>query len=375
MTFLRQLLPVLLTLAAASAGAAPDTFVYFGTHSSGPGVGLSLAHFDTDTGVLSPPKFLLAAKEPSFFTVDAAGRHLYVCNSGQPGSVSAYALDPHTGQLTFMNQQPAGGGDPSFVSLDRTGRVVFVANYQGGNVAAFRLNPDGSLGERTAFAQHTGRSVNPQRQMHAFAHSILADPTNRFVLVPDLGVDKVFIYRFDAARGSLEPNDPAFAAIAPGSGPRHLRFHPNGRWVYLINEIASTIVAFRWDAARGTLAAFQTISALPADFSGTSACAEIEIHPNGKFLYGSNRGHDSLAVFAIDPGDGHLAPVEWVPSGGKTPRNFAFDPTGKWILCTNHGSNNAVVFRVDETTGRLTATGAPVPVPNPFCERFVTVQP
>ncbi len=215
--------------------------------------------------------------------------------------------------------------------------------------------------------------MDPRRQTHAYAHAIVPDPTNRFVLVPDLGLDQLFVYRFDEQTGALTPNTPAFAAIAPGSGPRHVRFHPNGRWVYLINEMASTIVAFAWDARQGTLAPMQAISTLPADFHGVSACAELELHPNGKFLYGSNRGHDSLAVFAIDQDTGRLTPVEHTASGGKTPRNFAFDPSGKWIVLTNQDSSNAVVFRVDADTGRLTRTGEPVPVPSPFCERFLVV--
>jgi 6-phosphogluconolactonase len=215
--------------------------------------------------------------------------------------------------------------------------------------------------------------VNPQRQAQPHPHSIVVDPTNRFALVPDLGLDRVFVYRFDAKSGSLAPNDPAFAAVAPGSGARHIKFHPNGRWAYLINEIASTVIAFNWDSAKGTLSEFQTISTLPAGFKGSSACAEIEIHPSGRFLYGSNRGHDSLAAFAIDPATGRLSLIGIEPTGGKTPRNFAFDPTAKWIVCTNHDSDNAVVFRVDGDTGRLARAGDPVAVPYPFCERFLPV--
>ena len=366
---------VLALLLGPAALPAADTFVYFGSHRTGPNIGFSLSHFDTDTGVLSKPEFLLEARAPAFFTLAPDGRHLYTCNSGDPGGVAAYTIDPHTGRLTFLNRELAGGGDTSYLSLDRTARYALAANYQGGNIAVFALKPDGALGDWTAFAQHTGRSVDPQRQTHPYAHSIITDPTNRFALVADLGVDKVFVYHFDGTDGSLKPNEPAFVKVAPGSGPRHLKFHPNGRWVYLINEIASTVIGFNWDSAKGTLTEFQTISTLPADFKGTSACAEIEIHPNGNFLYGSNRGHDSLAVFAIDQTTGTLTLVERVPSGGKIPRNFAFDPTAKWIVCTNHGSDNAVVFRVDGDTGRLTQTGAPVAVPYPFCERFLAVAP
>jgi 6-phosphogluconolactonase len=364
---------VLFAVPPIRSALVADTFVYFGSHSSGPGIGFSLARFDIETGALTKPEFLLEAKEPAFFVFSADGSRLYTCNSGTPGGLSAYAVEPHTGHLRLLNRVLTGGGDTSYLSLDRTGRYVLVANYDGGNVAVFALKPDGAIGDWTAFDQHTGRSVNPRRQTHAYAHAIVLDPTNRFVLVPDLGVDKLFVYRFDEKSGALTPNDPPFAAIAPGSGPRHVRFHPNGRWVYLINEIARTIVAFAWNTSDGTLTPFQTATTLPADFSGVSTCAELEIHPNGRFLYGSNRGHDSLAVFAIDQDTGRLTPVEHVSSGGKTPRNFAFDPTGQGIVLTNQDSSNAVVFRVDAATGRLTRTGDPVSVPAPFCERFLTV--
>ncbi len=382
---------VLFAAAAASALAADmpapvtpatvtpvnDFYVYFGTHRAGAGLGLSLAHFNSDTGVLTVPKFEVQSSAPAYFVIGPDGKHLYTCNSGdtflgQPGGgVSAFGIDSATGHLTALNTRPAGGEDTSYISLDRTGRFALVANYKGGNVAVFALQTDGSLGERTAFVQHTGSSVDPVRQTHAFAHSIITDPTNRFAIVADLGLDKVFVYHFDEKTGALTPNQPAFVSVKPGSGPRHPVFHPNGRIVYVISEIASTVTAFHWDSAQGSLDEFQVISALPADFKGTSACAEIAIHPNGKFLYASNRGHDSLAVFAIGARDGRLSLVQHAPSGGQTPRNFAFDPTGQWIVATNHGSNNAVVFRVDATTGKLTQLGEPVSVPYPFCERFL----
>ena len=354
--------------------SATDMFVYFGSHRAGPNIGFSLAHFDTDTGVLTKPEFLIEAKAPAFFTIHPDGNHLYTCNSGAPGNVSAYEIEPHTGHLKFLNQLPGGGADTSYISLDKTGRFALAANYDGGNIAVFPLKPDGSLGERTAFVQHTGSGPNPQRQTHAYAHSIITDPSNRFALAADLGVDKIFVYRFDEKTGALATNNPPFVQVTSGSGARHVKFAPNGHRVYLINEIASTVVAFDWDGTTGTLAQFQTISTLPEDFKGANACAEMEIRADGKFLYASNRGHNSLAVFAIDETTGRLTPVQTISSGGKTPRNFAFDPTGKWILCTNHDSSNAVVFRMDETTGKLTQTGEPVSVPYPFCERFLPVR-
>jgi 6-phosphogluconolactonase len=353
---------------------AADMFTYFGTQRSGTNIGFSLAHFDTDTGVLTQPEFLLESPAPAFFTIHPDGRHLYAGNAGTPGAVSAYEIEPHTGHLKLLNRVPAGGVGTCYVSLDKSGRFLLAANYTAGNIAVFAIQPDGSLGERTAFVQQTGSSVNPQRQTHAYAHCIITDPSNRFVLVADLGVDKVFVYRFNQKDGSLAPDNPPFVNIKPGSGPRHVKFHPNGRWAYVISEMASTITAFNWDSTHGALAEFQTISALPADFKDTSTGAEVEVHPNGKFLYASNRGHDSIAVFAVDQTTGRLTLVEHVSSGGKTPRYFTFDPTGKWILCSNHGNDNAVIFRVDENTGKLTQNGQAVPAPYPFCEQFLPVR-
>ncbi|HMD70957.1 MAG TPA: lactonase family protein [Bryobacteraceae bacterium] len=354
---------------AVLPAAAADLTVYFGTHTAGPGKGFSAARFNTETGALSKPEFLLETPAPAYFVIAPGGRRLYSCNS--TGFVSAYAIDPATARLSLINQKPSGGGDPSYISLDTTGHYVFVANYDGGNIAAWALGPDGSLGERTAFVQHTGSSVNPQRQKHAFAHSIRVDPTNRFVLVADLGLDKLFVYKFNVADGSLTPNDPPFARSAPGAGARHVVFHPNGRWVYLITEMGSTIMLFDWDTRRGALSEVQTVSTLPQDFHGENMCSEIVVHPNGRFVYASNRGRDSIAVFSVDAGTGRLTSIQDMPSGGKTPRNFDLDPTAHWLLVTNHGSDNAMVFRIDQQTGRLTPVGQPVEVPYPFCPRFL----
>lgn len=372
--FLYPAIVLLSLLGVPDTTRATDMFVYFGTHRAGPEVGFSLSHFDTETGVLTAPKFLIEAKEPAFFIIHPDGQHLYTCNSGNPGGLSAYRIAPTTGELTLINRVLTGGGDASFVSLDQTSRYALVANYLSGNVAVFALRSDGGVGDWTGYAQQTGSSVDPERQTHAYAHAILTDPTNRFALVPDLGVDKLFVYQFDENLGTIKPNDVPFAQVAGGLGPRHVRFHPNGRWVYLINEMGSRIIGFNWDASLGKLSDFQTVSTLPVDFKGANACAELEIRPNGKFLYASNRGHDSLAVFAIDPSSGRLSLVEHASSRGKTPRNFAFDPTARWLLCTNHGSDNAVVFRVDPDSGRLTPVGEPVTVPSPFCERFLPVK-
>jgi len=363
----------LLVCALVTPLHAADMYVYFGTNRAGPGIGFSLAHFDTDTGVLSQPKFLTEAVKPAFFAIHPDGRHLYSVNSGSPGGVSAYAIDPASGNLTLLNRVPSGGDDANYICLDQTRHFVLVANYEDGSVSAFALEPDGRIGARTAYIRHTGSSVNPTRQKHPYVHSIIISPDNRFALAADLGVDRLFVYRFDAATGSLAPNDPPFATVAPGSGPRHVKFHPNGRWVYLINEMGCTLAVFSWDPARGALAAIETVPTLPAGFTGVNNCAEVIIHPNGRFLYASNRGHNSLAVFAIDQATGRLTLVEHTPSRGIKPRNFSFDPTGRWIVCSNHDSNNAVVFRVDGATGRLTPVGEPVSLFSPFCQRFLPV--
>ena len=362
-----------LLFAASFTARAADFFVFFGTQRSGTNVGFSLGRFDTESGVLTPPRFLLEAPAPAYFVLGPDGRRLYSCNATTPGGLSAYEVDAATGRLVLINRVSSAGDGPCYVSLDRTARFVLAANYSSGSVAVFGLRPDGGIGERTAFVQDSGRGAHPQRQTGPHAHSILTDPSNRFALAPDLGLDKVMIFRFDEKDGTLFPNEPGFVSLAPGSGPRHLKFHPQGHWAYVINELASTVAAFEWDSAKGTLTLFQTVSTLPKGFPGANTAAEALIHPNGKFLYASNRGHDSLAQFSIDETTGRLAFVERVSSRGKMPRNFTFDPSGNWVLCSNHGSDNAVVFRVREGTGRLSPAGEPTPVPYPFCERFLAV--
>ena len=353
---------------------AADMYVYFGTQRSGPDIGFSLAHFDSDTGKLTTPEFIMEAVQPAYFVIHPDGRHLYACNSGKSNdTASAYEIDPKTGKLTLLNQKSTGSFGPNYIALDQTARYALIANYYGGSVAVLPIKSDFSFDDRTGFDQHTGKSVNPERQSKPYAHSVAVDSSNRFALVADLGLDKVFVYRFNAKDGSLTPNDPPFAAVKPGSGPRHVKFHPSDRWVYVINEMGCTITGFNWNPAKGSLTEFQTVPTLPGGFNGTNTCAELVIHPNGRFLYGSNRGHDSLAVFAIDQASGKLTLVERVSSQGRWPRTLVFDPTGQWLLCANHNSDNAVVFRVDGGTGKLTQADPPVKVPYPFCARFLPV--
>jgi 6-phosphogluconolactonase len=364
------LFATILTALASPAWAA-DAFVYFGSHGKGTNIGFSLAHFDTDTGKLTTPVFLQEAVAPAYFIITPDEKRLYTCNSDPGSSLSAYAIDPATAKLAFLNQKPSGGGDPSYISLDATGHYVMVANFLGGSICVYALLPDGSLGERTAFVQNTGTSVDPARQSHAHAHSIRVDPSNRFVLAADLGLDKLFVYRLDPKTGALQPNDPPYATVAPGSGPRHVAFHPNGRIAYLINEMGSTIIRFGWDSNHGVLTQYETVSTLPKDFTGTSTCAEILVHPSGKFIYATNRGHNSVAMFSVEAETGRLTLIQNIPTQGRTPRNCEFDPTGRWLLVSNQDSSNAVVFSIDPNTGRLTQVGEPVKVPAPFCERFL----
>jgi 6-phosphogluconolactonase len=369
---LRWVLTVLCLGLAAQAMAAQDLTVLFGTHVAGPGKGFSVSTFDSKTGALGKPEFVTEAEGPAYFILADGGKRLYTCNS--TGFVSAYSVANQGRSLTLLNKVSSEGGDPSYISLDKTGKYVFVANYQGGSIIAWALKPDGSIGARTAYVQFTGSGVDPKRQQHAYAHSIVVDPTNRFVLTGDLGTDKIHVHTFNVKDGSLTPNDPPNVSVAPGLGARHVVFHPNGKWVYLNTEMGSKIVFFHWDSATGTLTQQQVISTLAPEFKGTSAASEMRVSADGRFIYASNRvdaGEGDMAVFAIDAKSGELTPIQHVASGGVTPRNFDLDPTGTWMVVTNHGSNNAQVFRIDKKAGTLTPVGAPVSVPYPFSPRFV----
>jgi 6-phosphogluconolactonase len=314
--------------------------------------------------------------EPSFLAVDSSGRFLYSVNetetfNGQPtGAVSAFAIQPNSGKLSLLNQVSSRGTDPAHVTLDRTGKYALVANYTSGSVTVFGLLKDGRLGEVTSFVQHKGSSVNPERQKGPHAHAIALSPDNRFAVVADLGLDQLLVYSFDAARGNLG-TQPLVVKASPGAGPRHLVFSTDGRFLYMLNEMQSSVVAYSYDATSGAIHELQTISSLPKGFSSENTAAEIEIDPSGKFLFASNRGDDSIAVFAIDSHTGMLTHVETDSTGGKTPRNFAIDPTGSWLLAANQDSDNIVVFRVDQKTGHLKASGNVLKVPSPVCLKFV----
>lgn len=344
----------------------PDSALVYFASQNPDAMGIAASRLDRATGAMSAPELVVATPDPAFIALGLDRAHLYVCNTGTPGGVSAFAVDRRSGALSFLNHVRAEGRGPSHLSLDRAGRFVLNANYGGGYVEVHAIEHDGQLGKRTAFVQLTGSSVHPKRQTKAYAHWFGVDPSNRFALIADLGTDRIMVYRFDSASGALEPNDPPFAKVRPGSGPRHLAWHPNGRFMYAVQELSNEIVAYAWDAARGTLFELQTVSTLPAAFEGANTAAEIGVHTNGRFCYVSNRGHDSLAAFSIDPENGTLSLVEHVSSRGRTPRYFAFDPSYQWLIVTNQESAGIAVFSVDANTGRLTPQGDLVRLEKPM---------
>ncbi len=363
-------LTTLLPMISATSLAAADFYVYYGSPNGGAGNGISLGHFDSDTGVITKPALAAQAEGPSFFVVAPDGKHLYSCYE-KSGKIAAYEIDGATRALKLLNSLPSGGQGPCHISLDKTGHYAFVANYDSGSIAVYSIKADGSLGEQTGADQHSGKGPDASRQEGPHAHGIIVDPSNKFVLCADLGTDKINIYKFDEKTGKIVPNDPAFGTVKGGSGPRHLLFNPNGKVLYCINEMGGSVTAFNWDAAKGTLTEFQTISTLPADFKAFNKDAELALHPNGKFLYASARGHDSIAVFAIDAKTGGLSLVQDISTSGKTPRYIGFDPTGKWMIAGNQDSNTAVIYSVDETTGKLAQKGEPVAAPAPICMSFL----
>jgi 6-phosphogluconolactonase len=381
-----SLLALLLIAICVEAGAPTkdnkDYFVYIGTYTEegSTSKGIYAYRFDSSNEQLTSIGLVAQTTNPSFLAAHPNHRFLYAVNEvgnyqGQKsGGVSAFAIDQATGKLTFLNEVASGGADPCYITVDKTGKFVLVANYTGGSVSVFPIQPDGSLGAASAFVQHTGHGTNPQRQEGPHAHSSDLSPDNRFAIVDDLGLDETLVYKFDSAKGSLTPNDPPFAKAEAGAGPRHFALHPNGKFGYVINEMGDTVSVFSFDAAAGVLRPLQTISTIPKDFTKQNDDAEIVIHPSGKFLYASNRGHDSIAVYSIDPKKGTLTLVEYAPTKGQSPRNFEIDPTGKLLFAANEKSDNIVIFRIDPQTGRLAATGKVLEVSQPVCVRFVPTE-
>jgi 6-phosphogluconolactonase len=408
-----MLICVLTLLAGGTASAQDkDYFVYFGTytgfrfvrHSKTQGVGEShskgiyMSRFNAATGALSEPELAAEITNPSFITISPDHRFLYAVTEdplsvGPPldhaSFVSSYAIDPATGKLRLLNTLPTGGTSTCFISTDKTGKYALMANFGSGSITVIRLKDDGSLGELTSFIQNIGHSVNPAIQNAPHPHSILVSPDNRYVIVSDLGLDKVQIYRFDEKTGELSPPDPPFATVKPGGGPRHFAFSPSGKFAYQLGEMSGIVDAFAWDIAQvqngiqastsGSLTNLQSSETIPHGFAGENHSAEIAVSPDGKFLYESNRrntgdtgwGPDTIGIFAIDPEKGTLTLVEQAPSGAIMPRNFAIDPTGSYLLVAHQYSNNIVEFKLDRATGRMEKTGNEIKLDVPVCIQFV----
>jgi 6-phosphogluconolactonase len=357
------------TLALAATGERVR--VYVGTYTDGTSRGIYRFDFDPATGSMSEPVLAVETKNPSFLALHPSGRFLYAVGEissfeGQKtGAVSAFAVEARTGDLVLLNQQASEGAGPCHLVVDREGRNVLVANYGGGTVAVLPIDADGRLKKATSVRVHEGSGPNQARQQKPHAHGIYLDAAERFALSPDLGADRVFVYRFDAANGTLLPH--SAAPLDPGSGPRHLAFDPGGRHAYVINELLSTITAFSYDGAKGALAPRQTVSTLPAGFTGTSWTAEVEVSRDGRFVYGSNRGDDSLAVFSVEASTGRLSAAGHAPAGGSYPRHFTIDPTGRWVLAAHQNSGTIAVLKIDPATGVPALTGAAAKVDKPVC--------
>lgn len=348
--------------------------MYVGTYTSGKSEGIYGYYIIPSSGGLS---LFTSAKSvnPSFLAIDRSKKFLYAVNevgeyAGKPGGgVSAFKIDPEKGSLRFLNEQATLGGDPCYVTIDRNRKNLLVANYTGGSVTVLPIRSDGTLSMATDVKQHEGSGPKEQ-QKGPHAHCVILDRSERHALVADLGIDKVMIYRFDSSKGKLMPNKQPFAQLKAGAGPRHLTFHPNGKFLYAINELDSTITSFNYNERNGTLEQIETVSTLPSDFSGVSYCADVHVTSFGEFLYGSNRGHNSIVVFKIDQRSGKLRLVEHVSTQGNWPRNFAIDPYGSILLVANQRSDNIVSFSINRDTGRLKPTGIVEQIPSPVCLKF-----
>ena len=350
--------------------------LYLGSYTRTPSEGITLCELNAKSGELKKLRVFPGIKNPSFLAIHPSERFLYACHETgmtdgkKGGAVSSFSIDPGTGNLTKLNQLLTKGEGPCHLTLDPKGKSLFVANYGGGSVISFPVSKGGRIGNSGAFFQHVGSSVDPRRQKGPHAHSINPDPSGRRVYCADLGLDQVLVYKL-LPRGKLVAEDPPFVKTTPGGGPRHLSFHPSGKFAYINLEMTSEISVFKHDPDSGKLERIQTVSTLPAKYGGNNSTAEIRVHPSGNFVYCSNRGHDSIVVFAIDLELGLLSYVEHQSSGGKTPRNFCLDPSGSFLLTANQNSNDVHVFKVDRETGKLEPTGSSVDTPRPVCVRFV----
>jgi 6-phosphogluconolactonase len=368
---------------AAPKDLTNSTLVYAGTFTTGKSKGIYLfrlqtQNLDVSQNIMLEPLGLAAeTTSPAFLEIDNKRNLLFAINEtntfeGKPtGGVSSFKMDRATGKLTLLNQKSSLGTGPCHLVLDKTGRWLLVANYAGGSVAVFPVEADGHLGDSTDFIQHAGKSVTPDRQSGPHAHCVTMSPDNRIAFVCDLGLDKVMCYRFDAEHGKLTPADPAFVSLKPGAGPRHMVFRPDGKFAYVINELNSTVTAFAYDPQSGKLTEMQSVSTLPGYWEGKNSTAEIGVHPSGKYLYASNRGHNSVVLFEIDPEKGTLNYVEEQGTGGKTPRHFGIEPSAKHLAIGNQDSDTILVCRIDAGNGRLKPSGVFADCPSPVCVKFV----
>ena len=351
-------------------------FAYVGCYTTpdrqGRGEGIGVYRVDPTTGDWTFVQLVLNVLNPAFLALHPGRPILYCVHGGNDFSaVSAFTIEPSAGMLTFLNSQPSGGANPAHLAIDPTGRILAVANYTGGTVAALPLAEDGTLQPPgNVFAQTGEPGPHPTEQASAHPHHIPFDPAGRFVVAPDKGLDRLFSYRADSASGQLVPNEPPSVATHPGAGPRHIAFHPALPYAYVVNELDSTLTTYAYDPLLGTLVPEQTISSLPPDYTATNSGAEIAVDAAGRFLYASNRGHDSIAIFAIDPAAGWLAPLGWEPTGGAMPRFFALDPAGALLYAANQDGDTIVAFRVDPGTGLLAPTGQVIQTGSPSCIVF-----
>lgn len=366
------LFALLLMPCVATAQVAEKYRVYIGTYSGKLSKGIYQCELDTKDGKLSGAAVAAEVKDPSFVAIHPNQRYLYCVGEGGKGSITAFSIDAKSGKLTLLNAQPSQGAAPCHLVVDATGKNVLAANYTGGSCLSIPIEADGGLSKSSSFHQHKGFSVDKSRQQAPHAHSINLDKANKFAFCADLGLDKVLIYRFDAAKGTLTPNDPPAFDTPPGSGPRHFAWHPNGKFAYINGEMSMTVIATAYDDERGSLKQLQVLSTLPKDANRKGAStAEVVVHPNGKFVYVSNRGHNSIAIFSCDPKTGMLKAVGHESRNIATPRNFAIEPTGKYMLVANQSGNSVISFGINQSTGELIPTGGSVSVGAPVCVRFM----
>ncbi|MFT5125110.1 MAG: 6-phosphogluconolactonase [Candidatus Omnitrophota bacterium] len=364
----KQLIKLILASCLVGCVMGESVNVYFGTYTGKESKGIYVSQLDMATGELSKPKLAAAASNPSFLVVK--GDLIVAVSENDPGTVNTYYHAKQQHEWVEQTPRPTGGGAPCHVTLDATGKIAFVANYSGGNVISYRIEDGRQLSPPVSNIQHKGSSVDPGRQKGPHAHAINPHPNNRFVYAADLGLDQVLMYKLDAATGVLTPNDPPFARVAPGSGPRHLSFRPDGKVLYVINEMNRTISVFACNPETGGLKLVQNISTVPEGYDEGGSTAELLVHPNGHFVYGSNRGHDSIAVYEADAESGKLRLVELEKTRGKTPRGFGIDPTGRYLIAANQNSDDAFVFEIHPQTGALEWTGSKIRVPSPVCVAF-----